>query len=81
MLQRRSMLHVELMKKVESSDNNDKVALEVEGDEGCHMENDGNVRDEYFDIDMEVLRFYDAASAPSCEGDVQSQIASGHYEL
>ncbi|GMN48175.1 hypothetical protein TIFTF001_017352 [Ficus carica] len=64
------MLHVELMKKVESSDNNDKVALEVEGDEGCNMENDGNIRYEYFDVNMEAPRVYDTASAPGCECDV-----------
>ncbi|GMN63072.1 hypothetical protein TIFTF001_032155 [Ficus carica] len=64
------MLHVELMKKVESSDNNDKVSLEVDGDGGCNMKNDGNIKDEYFDVNMEALRVYDAASIPGCEYDV-----------
>ncbi|GMN47336.1 hypothetical protein TIFTF001_016518 [Ficus carica] len=64
------MLHVELMKKVESSDNNDKDYLEVEGDGGCNVENDGNIRDEYFDVNIEPPRVYDAASAPGHEGDV-----------
>ena len=70
MTQRKSMLHVELMKKVESSDNNDKDDLEVEGDGGCNMENDGNIWDEYFNVNMEPPRVYDAASAPGNEGDV-----------
>ncbi|GMN44774.1 hypothetical protein TIFTF001_013960 [Ficus carica] len=61
------MPHVELMKKVESSDNNDKVSLEVEGDGGYNMKNDGNIRDEYFDVNMEAPRVYDAASAPGHE--------------
>ncbi|GMN44939.1 hypothetical protein TIFTF001_014131 [Ficus carica] len=64
------MLHVELMKKVESSDNNDKYGLEVEGDGGCNMENDGNIRDEYFDVNMNPPRVYDAASAPGNESDI-----------
>ena len=68
--QRRSMLHVELLKKVENSDDNDKDGLEVEGDGGCNLENDGNIRDEYFDVNMEPPRVYDAASAPGNEGDV-----------
>ncbi|GMN48161.1 hypothetical protein TIFTF001_017341 [Ficus carica] len=64
------MLHVELMKKVESSDNNDKDCLEVEGDGGYNVENDGNIRDEYFDVNMEPPRVHDVASAPGHEGDV-----------
>ena len=64
------MLHVELMKKVENSDNNDKVSLEVEGDGGCNMKNDENIQDEYFDVNMEAPRVYNAASAPGHEGDV-----------
>ncbi|GMN67040.1 hypothetical protein TIFTF001_036105 [Ficus carica] len=64
------MLHVELMKKVESSDNNDKDGLEVEGDGGCSLENDENIRDEYFDVNIEPPRVYDAAFAPGHEGDV-----------
>ncbi|GMN22898.1 hypothetical protein TIFTF001_049035 [Ficus carica] len=64
------MLHVELIKNVESSDNNEKDCLEVEGDGGCNVENDGNIRDEYFDVNMEPPRVYDAASAPGHEGDV-----------
>ncbi|GMN58751.1 hypothetical protein TIFTF001_027850 [Ficus carica] len=64
------MLHVELMKNVESSDNNDKDNLEVEGDGGYNMENDGNIRDEYFDVNMEPSRVYDAATTPGHKGDV-----------
>ncbi|GMN26126.1 hypothetical protein TIFTF001_050408 [Ficus carica] len=64
------MLYVELMKKVESSDNNDKDGLEVEGDGGCNIKNNENIRDEYFDVNMEPPRVYDAASAPGHEGDV-----------
>ncbi|GMN59533.1 hypothetical protein TIFTF001_028620 [Ficus carica] len=48
--QRRSMLYVELMKKVEDG-------LEVEGDGGCNMENDGNIRDEFFNVNMEPQNY------------------------
>ncbi|GMN47002.1 hypothetical protein TIFTF001_016188 [Ficus carica] len=64
------MLYVELLKKVENSDDNDKDVLEVEGDGGCNLENDGNIRDVYFDVNMEPPRVYDAASVPGNEGDV-----------
>ncbi|GMN70200.1 hypothetical protein TIFTF001_039245 [Ficus carica] len=64
------MLHVELMKNVENSDDNDKDGLKVEGDGGCNLKNDGNIRDEYFNVNMEPPRVYDAASAPGNEGDV-----------
>ncbi|GMN22663.1 hypothetical protein TIFTF001_043557 [Ficus carica] len=64
------MLYVELLKKVENSDDNNKDGLEVEGDGGCNLENDGNIRDVYFDVNTEPPRVYDAASAPGNEGDV-----------
>ncbi|GMN47368.1 hypothetical protein TIFTF001_016545 [Ficus carica] len=70
MTQRRSMLHVELMKKVENSDDNDKDGFEVEGDGGRNMENDGNIQYEYFNVNIEPPRVYDAASAPGNEGEV-----------
>ncbi|GMN44905.1 hypothetical protein TIFTF001_014100 [Ficus carica] len=34
------------------------------------MKNDGNIRDEYFNVNMEPPRVYDADSAPGNEGDV-----------
>ncbi|GMN59509.1 hypothetical protein TIFTF001_028601 [Ficus carica] len=64
------MLYFELMKKVENSDDNDNDGLEVESDGGCNMKNDGNIRDEYFNVNMEPLRVYDVASAPGNEGDI-----------
>ena len=46
------------------------MSLEVEGDDRCNTENDGNIRDEYFDVDIETPRVYDAISALGCKGDV-----------
>ncbi|GMN23998.1 hypothetical protein TIFTF001_047604 [Ficus carica] len=64
------MMYVELMKNVKNSDDNDNDGLKVERDGGCNMENDGNIRDEYFNVNMEPPRVYDATSAPGNEGDV-----------
>ncbi|XP_024018361.1 uncharacterized protein LOC112090682 [Morus notabilis] len=63
------MLHVELIKKDECGEGNVKEGLEVEENEECNKENDGIIRDKYFDVNMEASELYDAGSAPGCEGD------------
>ncbi|EXC21921.1 hypothetical protein L484_011086 [Morus notabilis] len=63
------MLHVELIKKDECGEGNEKEGLEVEENEECNKEHFGIIRDEYFDVNMEASELYDAGFAPRREGD------------
>jgi len=67
--QRRSMIHVELIKKVEVGEGIEKEGVEAEENEECNEENDGIIRDGYFEVNILASEPHDAGSAPGREGD------------
>jgi len=54
------MIHVELIKK---------EGVEAEENEECNEENDGIIRDGYFDVNILASELHDAGSVPGHEGD------------